>query len=124
HNSMFPEGGSKEITVNAVAIDEFLPDLKVDMVKIDVEGAEPFVLEGMIKTIKNNPNIKILMEFGRNNFIRAGLEPENILDQILEIGLKIKIISEETGVLEPYDKQRLLQSNTENLLLSFEEIDR
>ena len=64
------------------------------------------------------------MEFGRNNFIRAGLEPENILDQILEIGLKIKIISEETGVLEPYDKQRLLQSNTENLLLSFEEIDR
>jgi FkbM family methyltransferase len=42
--------------------DEFGEDFKVDLVKIDVEGQELAVLEGMRETIKRSPTIKILFE--------------------------------------------------------------
>lgn len=41
--------------------------MKVDFVKIDVEGAEEAVLQGMERTITANPDIKILMEFSTNH---------------------------------------------------------
>lgn len=36
---------------------------KIDVIKIDVEGAEPMVFEGMKYVLKNNPQIKIVMEY-------------------------------------------------------------
>jgi FkbM family methyltransferase len=42
--------------------DEFGEDFKVDLVKIDVEGHELGVLQGMRETIKRSPTIKILFE--------------------------------------------------------------
>jgi FkbM family methyltransferase len=36
---------------------------KVDMIKMDVEGFEPMVFNGMKKTIANNPQLKIIMEY-------------------------------------------------------------
>lgn len=36
---------------------------KVDVVKIDAEGAEPLILDGMAETLARNPGIKIVMEF-------------------------------------------------------------
>lgn len=36
---------------------------KVDVIKIDVEGLEPEVFAGMEETIRNNPQLKILIEY-------------------------------------------------------------
>lgn len=36
---------------------------KVNVIKMDVEGAEPQVFEGMKKTIDNNPGLKIIIEY-------------------------------------------------------------
>lgn len=36
---------------------------KVDVIKMDVEGIEPLVFEGMQSTIANNPDLKIIMEY-------------------------------------------------------------
>ncbi len=45
--------GGRSVEVDMIALDEFLPaDLAVDLVKIDVEGYEPFVLRGMQQTIR------------------------------------------------------------------------
>ncbi|MGN6491231.1 MAG: FkbM family methyltransferase [Agriterribacter sp.] len=36
---------------------------KVDIIKIDAEGAEPWVFEGMQQTIMQNPDLQIVMEY-------------------------------------------------------------
>lgn len=48
--------------VVAETMDSSIGDGKVDMVKIDVEGAELRTLKGMSRIIENNPHIIILVE--------------------------------------------------------------
>ena len=58
--------------VETRTIDSLLREIcvkKVDWVKIDVEGAEVEVLEGMREVIENNPNLRILIEVhGKNKY--------------------------------------------------------
>lgn len=49
-------GNGKKIRVKTAKLDTILKG-KVDLVKIDVEGGELLVLEGMKEIIKNNPDI-------------------------------------------------------------------
>jgi len=62
--------GKKEkrnkVKVEAIMLDELMERMsvsKVNMIKMDVEGAEPMVFEGMRKTIENNPGLKIIIEY-------------------------------------------------------------
>jgi FkbM family methyltransferase len=52
------------VEVDMTTIDDFLPgDLAVNLVKIDVEGHEPYVLMGMERVIARSPNIRIVIEY-------------------------------------------------------------
>ncbi|MCF6301151.1 MAG: FkbM family methyltransferase [Proteobacteria bacterium] len=53
----------KHIKVAAEPLDKLLENKKIDFIKIDTEGAEPHVLFGAAKLIKNNSDIKIIMEW-------------------------------------------------------------
>jgi len=58
------------VEVETRTVDSILkeyPSRRVDWVKIDVEGAEVQVLEGMKDIIKNNQNLKILIEVHGEN---------------------------------------------------------
>ena len=48
-------------TLDALALELELP--KVDVIKIDVEGEEPAVFEGMENILATNPNIQIITEY-------------------------------------------------------------
>ena len=54
-------GNGKKIRVKTAKLDTILEG-KVDLVKIDVEGGELLVLEGMKETIENNPDIIITID--------------------------------------------------------------
>ena len=57
---------SSKIKVKMMTVDELVMMMnlsKVDVIKIDVEGNEPSVFEGMQKTIAGNPDIKIIIEY-------------------------------------------------------------
>jgi len=54
--------------------------LKVDFVKIDVDGPEPEVLQGMIRTFKRNPKMKMIVEFYPKYIKGAGCSPEKFME--------------------------------------------
>lgn len=56
----------EKINVRMTTLDALVKQLglsKVDVIKIDVEGVEPEVFEGMKETIANNPGLKIIIEY-------------------------------------------------------------
>jgi FkbM family methyltransferase len=98
------EGGSKRsIELDMVSIDEFLPaGLAVDLVKIDVEGHEPFVLRGMQKTIRRSPNIRIFIEFVEA-FLSHTVSADQFAAEIEGLGLRICRLLSRSGLelIEP-----------------------
>jgi FkbM family methyltransferase len=79
----------RSIELDMITIDEFLPDgLAVDLVKIDVEGHEPFVIRGMQKTIQRSPNIRIFIEFVEA-FLAHTVNADQFAAEIESLGLRI-----------------------------------
>ncbi len=60
---------------------------RVDVVKIDVEGAELRVLHGMRRTIENSPGIKIVCEIHGRQMLRYGDDREHLFKFISGLGL-------------------------------------
>jgi FkbM family methyltransferase len=79
----------RSVDVEMTTIDEFLPpELQVDLVKIDVEGHEPFVMMGMEKTIARSPNIRFIIEFAES-FLEHRLPAPDFLDYIHALGFRV-----------------------------------
>ncbi len=72
----------------------YLDKAPVDCVKIDVEGAEILVLDGMFEMLKQEAVKLIIVEFCPQIMINSGLEPIQLYDRIFA-GFSIKIIESE-----------------------------
>lgn len=81
------------INVQTDAMDAIIPsDLKIDFIKIDVEGAEYFVLEGAKETIKRSKPI-VVFEFGKGGSDFYDITPEKMYFLInTELNLKISTL--------------------------------
>ena len=113
HSTVFDwkRGGIK---VEALRLDDYLENRfkRVDFVKIDVEGAEPMVLEGMKRTIESQPEIRLVVEFAPERVVAAGHQPEKYLEGFIEQGFLISIIDE--------GKRQVVPTNPAEILARFE----
>jgi FkbM family methyltransferase len=119
NNSIFnrEEDGSKT-KLRSVCLDTHLSHLdQIDVVKIDVEGAEPLALHGMKKIIASNPRIKIIMEFAPSNLKRGGSNPVEFIKMIRAMGLDIHAIDEISGKILNTNDEELCKAFSTNLLL-------
>ena len=68
----------KIITIESVTLDEYFEgrECPINVVKMDIEGAELAALKGMENIIKMNEDLKIFAEFHLPWIRRAGIEPE------------------------------------------------
>lgn len=104
HSSLYalPETeGSREIQVEVVRLDAVVPAQRMDVVKIDVEGAELDVLAGMSGLIAKNKDLAIVAEFGPEHLKRVGQTPVQWFKAFADAGFKAYIIDETTGAAEP-----------------------
>ena len=69
--------GNEQIC-KVMPVDLILPR-KVDFIKIDVDGAEPEVLKGLEETIKNNPQLKLIIEYYPKYIEMMGLNPKDVI---------------------------------------------
>ena len=79
----------RSVEVEMTTVDAFLPrDLPVDLVKIDVEGHEPFVMRGMEHTIARSPNIRFVIEFA-DYMLAQTVKPAEFIAYIHDLGFRI-----------------------------------
>jgi FkbM family methyltransferase len=119
HNTLFgsDECGVKE-DVATVALDEALDgEAEVHVVKIDAEGAEPFILRGMKQIISRSPHINIFLEFAATHLRRAGVEPREFLEEIDAMGFEIKVVDDLSGEALDSSWDDLARRHTSNIWL-------
>src|SRR5438045_1366200 len=77
------------LTVQAVALDDIIPpDLLVDIVKVDVQGRDHVVLEGMSQTLsRSRPTV--LVEFWPEGIEEFGDDPDDVLDSYRALDFRI-----------------------------------
>jgi len=83
----------EEIKVELKKLDIVIPpDLKIDFIKIDVEGAELGVLQGAVQLLKRDKPI-VVFEFGLGASDFYGTKPIDIFNLFTnEVGLKISLL--------------------------------
>lgn len=95
-----PERGTAP--VETTTLDSFLESEgwpNVDIIKIDVEGAEVAVLNGMTGLTEKCANLKIIIEFNPALLQDAGVAPLEFLQGLASPGRDVQIIEEVDGLL-------------------------
>jgi FkbM family methyltransferase len=103
------------VRVQAVLLDDLLSDLpRVDVMKIDVEGAEVQAFRGLRRTIEANPGLVIMFEWARAQIESVGDTPAGLAELVDGLGFKLRLL--ETG--EPIDTAQLLALPYGNVVAS------
>ncbi len=102
-------------TVSCTKLDEFLQNQKrVDVIKIDIEGAEVRALEGMERTLARSPHVIMIVECHPQVLGLAGYEPRALVDRLEALGFGVSMIDEESQSLAAVDS-RIESANYMNL---------
>ena len=119
HNSLFQTGDTvQEIDVRVRPLDALIPPCtRIDVVKIDAEGAELQVWRGMRRIVADNPRAAILLEFGPSHLQRVGTSIADWFAEITAAGHTPWEIDEETGRLRPLRTAGLDEVFSFNVLL-------
>jgi FkbM family methyltransferase len=92
------------LEVETITLDDFFErtvgDDRIDLMKIDVEGAEELVIDGAERVLRNN-RLKIFMEFMPDQLTKAGTDPLKLLYKLQNYGFAIKLLNDGKQVLEP-----------------------
>lgn len=92
--------GIRKVNVHAMPLDLLHKDnQQIDFIKIDVEGAELYVLQGAKEIIRKSENIKVLVEWSPGQMHQVGYEPLELLEFINELGFQsIKVVEENSAI--------------------------
>jgi FkbM family methyltransferase len=107
--------GGERIDVLTTNVDDLVASEhmggRLDLIKIDAEGAELDIWHGMGKTIESNPHLAIAMEFNPDRYRK----PDAFLREITDAGFPLAQISPD-GVI-PETTDHLLATHGEVMLL-------
>jgi FkbM family methyltransferase len=101
-------GDTEELVeVPAVPLDDLLGGLdRVDVLKVDVEGAEVQAFTGLQRTLEGNPGITVVFEWSPEQLRQVGDDPRDLVDLLSHHGLRFRLLEED---LAPIDRARLLE---------------
>lgn len=83
------------VEVETLRLDDYWKDGgDIRLVKIDTEGAEGFILDGMRQTLEKHPRLELILEFAPERLEKAGYDPDEVLDRLYRLGFKVTLIDE------------------------------
>jgi FkbM family methyltransferase len=106
HRTILKAGTRDTIEVPAVRLDDLLIDEpQVDFIKIDVQGAEVAVIQGLEGTLRDHPEVRLLCELCPWVLRDADVTQERFFDPLRRAGLRPHALGRR-GELERLDEDR------------------
>ncbi len=104
---IYPHDGGGAIPIRVTTLDQALgcgrdargPSRRLDLVKLDIQGAEWRAVEGMRGLVAANPQLAFFTEFWPEGLARAGGDPRRFLEAARDLGLSVRTIDDERGRL-------------------------
>lgn len=110
-DSVFDGGLERKTTpLRLVAIDSFAAQnqLEVDLLKMDIQGAEGLALPGMSRTL-SNPHIVFFFEFWPYGLAKAHTNPTSFIQALQHLGLQLYEINETKRQVAQFDLPQALE---------------
>jgi|APSaa5957512535_1039671.scaffolds.fasta_scaffold00338_25 FkbM family methyltransferase len=99
------------LEINAINLNDYLENLgidkKINFIKIDVEGAEFHVFNGIKSLLSKNPNLKIFTEFMYGMIKSCGNEPKDIVEILHKNKFKINYVDSINNTISPANISKL-----------------
>ncbi|HXQ75997.1 MAG TPA: FkbM family methyltransferase [Acidimicrobiales bacterium] len=95
-------GDTEEIVeVHALPLDDLLADIpRVDVIKVDVEGAEVHVFTGLGRTLAANPAVTVMFEWSPAQIEDVGDDPGALIDLLVAQGFRFRLLEKGLGVID------------------------
>jgi FkbM family methyltransferase len=99
--------------VEAVSLDDFFAGRPkvVNVIKMDVQGSEPFALQGMREVLEANDSVLLFTELAPKSLSDAGSSAPEYAQALRDAGFDLHVIDEETGTLEPTTVDQLTRTD-------------
>ena len=105
------ENSINSIEVDVLSLDDYFSykNIKINFIKMDVEGAESNVIKGMSNILKTSKNLKMIVEYNPFAIKQLGLTPENYLELLIKNEFLLYDVDERTKTLTKTQKYDLLK---------------
>jgi FkbM family methyltransferase len=110
HRLYDSKDGRASVAVETVALDEYFAVglERIDLIKIDIQGAEASALAGMRELIRRNRHARILLEFWPIGLVRCGAKPRDLLDELRRADYVLFNLDDDTATLERIERAEAL----------------
>ena len=103
---IFDDSGRREaVEVDSVRLDDYFAGsgVRVDFIKMDIQGAEPGAVRGMEALLRRSAGFRMVAEFWPYGLRRCGVKPSAYLDQLRTQAFKLHRIDGKQGNIETLD---------------------
>jgi FkbM family methyltransferase len=109
-----PSAADEVLDVGAASIDDLTAAWpRVDVIKIDAEGAEPVIWRGMRRTIDRNPGLIVVLEFVASRYHDA----RGFLQAIRSDGFELRYVAYDSSIEPLTEEQALAEGGDEGWTL-------
>lgn len=110
-HQLFHQGRRNTIKVSCTTLDEYFSESKrVDVIKMDVQGAEAACFRGMRSVLKENQNIQVVWELSPAQLEDAGSNADELLLWLKALGFKFVIVDDATGSVQQSTVEEIVDS--------------
>jgi FkbM family methyltransferase len=100
------------VDVETVRFDDYWKDQgDIRLVKIDTEGAEGMILDGMMKTLEKHKRLELILELAPQRLACCGYDADKMLEGLYRLGFKASHIDEDGNRIVPMGTPRVKDFN-------------
>lgn len=110
-HQLFHQGGRNTIEVQCTTLDDYFEiGTRVDVIKMDVQGAEAAAFRGMRRVLQDNQDIKVIWELSPAQLKDSGSSAEDVLVWLKELGFCMTIVDDATGEITKATIEEVLKA--------------
>ncbi len=112
HKTYATENYTSTSEIECVAIDDIIPNHKVDFIKIDIQGYEYFAFQGMQAVFQKNETLKIITELYPYGLTNSGISVKQFITALKKYSFHFYLMNNnKLSVLQEADIQKLNNEN-------------